>query len=599
MTPTEALILSYNEKIEFFKLKIQKEKSKVNTIFYSRLIAFILGFVLFFLFIQSNRAIAFILVPAIIAVFLILLKLELKAQRKIDYFKNRIRLNENEIAALNANFDQFDPGKEFINKEHFFIADLDIFGNRSVFQLLNRTSTYTGRIKLAEWLTKPFLNKEEILERQQAVKCLSTKLEWSQQFIATGISDKETELDRDIIHQWLQEEISFSSLFLKFAAIALPAMTILALTLQLFHLIGSELFTVLFFLQLIIVGSQLKKINRVHNQLSRKLNTVEKYASLIQLIENEKLDAEKLNQLKQKLTGSELGASLAIKRLKKLVDTLDARLNLIVAVVLNGTLLFDINVMQRIEKWKTRHKTDFLTWIDVIGEFDAFISLGIAAHNNPDYTYPEVETQGFMIQAQHTGHPLINKSKLVKNNYELTGLSKIDLLTGANMAGKSTFLRTIGVNLTLAMIGLPLCAGKFKFTPIRLFTSLRTNDSLQENESFFYAELKRLQLLMKEYEKGERVFFLLDEILKGTNSKDQHSGSEALIKKIVHLKGAGIVATHDVELSKLANELPDHIRNLCFEINISGDKLLFDYTLKEGVCATMNASFLMKQMGIT
>ena len=537
--------------------------------------------------------------PAIIAVFLILLKLELKAQRKIDYFKNRIRLNENEIAALNANFDQFDPGKEFINKEHFFIADLDIFGNRSVFQLLNRTSTYTGRIKLAEWLTKPFLNKEEILERQQAVKCLSTKLEWSQQFIATGISDKETELDRDIIHQWLQEEISFSSLFLKFAAIALPAMTILALTLQLFHLIGSELFTVLFFLQLIIVGSQLKKINRVHNQLSRKLNTVEKYASLIQLIENEKLDAEKLNQLKQKLTGSELGASLAIKRLKKLVDTLDARLNLIVAVVLNGTLLFDINVMQRIEKWKTRHKTDFLTWIDVIGEFDAFISLGIAAHNNPDYTYPEVETQGFMIQAQHTGHPLINKSKLVKNNYELTGLSKIDLLTGANMAGKSTFLRTIGVNLTLAMIGLPLCAGKFKFTPIRLFTSLRTIDSLQENESFFYAELKRLQLLMKEYEKGERVFFLLDEILKGTNSKDQHSGSEALIKKIVHLKGAGIVATHDVELSKLANELPDHIRNLCFEINISGDKLLFDYTLKEGVCATMNASFLMKQMGIT
>lgn len=599
MIPTEALILSYNEKIEFFKQDIQKEKSKVNTIFYSRLIAFILGFVLFFLFIQSHHSIAFILVPLIIAVFLILLKLELKAQRKIDYLKNRIRLNENEIAALNANFDQFDPGKEFINKEHFFIADLDIFGNRSVFQLLNRTSTYTGRIKLAEWLTKPFLKKEEIIERQQAVKSLSTKLEWSQQFIATGISDKETELDRDIIHQWLQEEISFSSLFLKFAAIALPAMTILALILQLFHLIGSELFTVLFFLQLIIVGSQLKKINRVHNQLSRKLNTVEKYASLIQLIENEKLDAEKLNQLKQKLTGTELRASLAIKQLKKLVDTLDARLNLIVAVVLNGTLLFDINVMQRIEKWKTRHKTDFLTWIDVIGEFDGFISLGIAAHNNPDYTYPEVETEGFMIQAQHTGHPLINKNKLVKNDYELTGLSKIDLLTGANMAGKSTFLRTVGVNLTLAMIGLPVCAGKFKFTPIRLFTSLRTNDSLQENESFFYAELKRLQLLMKEYEKGERVFFLLDEILKGTNSKDQHSGSEALIKKIVHLKGAGIVATHDVELSKLANELPDHIRNLCFEINISGDKLLFDYTLKEGVCATMNASFLMKQMGIT
>ena len=167
------------------------------------------------------------------------------------------------------------------------------------------------------------------------------------------------------------------------------------------------------------------------------------------------------------------------------------------------------------------------------------------------------------------------------------------------MAGKSTFLRTIGVNLTLGMIGLPVCATKFTLSPTLLFTSLRTNDSLQENESFFHAELKRLQILMRAYEQGQRVFFLLDEILKGTNSLDQHEGAEALIKKIIRLNGSGIIATHDVALSKLATEFPKNIRNLCFEISIVNDTLLFDYKLKDGVCATMNASFLMRKMGIT
>jgi DNA mismatch repair ATPase MutS len=599
LTSTNSLIAAYNEKIIFFNQEIAKEKSKVRAVFYTRLVAFIAAFVLFFLFIQQKPVISVLLALAAIILFLILLKIELRTQRKIDFLKNRIRINENEIALLNNQLDQFDPGKEFINKEHTFTADLDIFGNRSIFQLLNRTSTFTGRIKLARCLTTPFLDKKIILERQQAIKCLSEKLEWSQQFIAKGIDEKENEKDKDVISGWLKENALFSSPILKTLALALPVLTVFALILLLMNVVNSGYFTFLFFLQLMIVASQIKKISHIHNQLSRKINTVEKYAALIQLIESETYNSNKLNELKKQLATTEGTASITIKKLKKLVDTLDARLNIVVAVVLNGVFLFDINVMQRIEKWKAQHKTDFLNWIDVIGEFDAFISLGIHVHNNPDYVFGDVEVDQFIIQAENTGHPLINKNKLVRNNYTIKGLSKVDLLTGANMAGKSTFLRTIGVNLTLAMIGLPVCASKFKFTPILLFTSLRTSDSLQENESFFYAELKRLQLLMHQYEQGQRVFFLLDEILKGTNSKDQHAGSEALIKKIVHLKGVGIVATHDVELSKLVNELPEHIRNLCFEINISGDKLSFDYTLKDGVCATMNASFLMQRMGIT
>jgi DNA mismatch repair ATPase MutS len=220
------------------------------------------------------------------------------------------------------------------------------------------------------------------------------------------------------------------------------------------------------------------------------------------------------------------------------------------------------------------------------------------AYNHPEYAWPVVETGDFSIEAKKMGHPLIDSKKLVTNSYQCNGATHIDLLTGANMAGKSTFLRTIGVNLCLAMMGAPVCAASFRFRPVMLFTSLRTNDSLQENESFFHAELKRLLLLIQEYEAGKSVFFLLDEILKGTNSKDQHDGSLALCRKILRMHGTGIVATHDVELAPLSEEYPGQVRNLCFEITIIDDKLNFDYTLREGVCRTMNASFLMKKMGV-
>ncbi|HET6225406.1 MAG TPA: hypothetical protein VFF27_03940 [Bacteroidia bacterium] len=599
MTPKESLVASYNEKTIFFNQEIQVAKKRLNLIFYTRLIAFITSFVLFFILVQHSLTYAFLLVPVIVALFLYLVKTEVKTQRQIDYFKNRIQINTNEIDQLNSKFERFDQGKEFINKEHPYISDLDIFGNRSIFQLLNRTCSYGGRIQLARWLSFPFYDKNEIYERQQAVKCLSQKLEFNQQFIATGSFAQENNQDKDIIKEWLSEAPIYNTPFLKFLSVALPAVTLLALALKFMNSIDITLFNILFFVQLGVVGQKLKKTNKIHNQLSRRVNTVEKYASIIQLIESENYDSQKLNILKQQLSGNGLKASESIKELKKRVDALDARLNLIVAPLINGIFLFDINVMWRIEKWKIQHKDDFLNWISIIAEFDAFVSLGMHAHNHPDYFYPVVESDHFILEAEQVGHPLILSNKLIKNNYKQEGLSKIDLLTGANMAGKSTFLRTIGVNLTLAMIGLPVCATKFKFTPILLFTSLRTNDSLQENESFFYAELKRLQMLMNYYEDGQQVFFLLDEILKGTNSKDQHAGSEALIKKIIRLNGVGIVATHDVELSILEQQLPQHVRNLCFEITINGDKLSFDYTLKKGVCATMNASFLMKQMNIT
>ena len=588
----------YSNKISEYNIQISEQNKKFNTIFYSRSFLFILTIVLALFFYKTNPTISLAVIPITVIIFLYLLHLEIRLKRKTEFLKNLIFVNQIEIQLLNKNFQNINEGNEFIDKQHNFLSDLDIFGRRSIFQLLNRTATFTGRTKLAQWLTYPFLDKEQINKRQTAIKDLEKKTEWNLHFIALGIENKEKPNDKEIINNWLQEENNFTSTPLKIAGIVLPTITITALAFYSFGIIGISYFNYLFLFQLIIIGSQTKKINKIHDSLSRRFDSIEKYRLLITAIESEKFSSTELIELQNGLKSLETNASSHIKNLKGYTDKLDARMNIVIAVLLNGIFLWDINIMQRIEKWRSNHKNDFIKWIDVIGEFDAYISLALYAHNNPNYAYPEVETNTFTIEANNIGHPLINESNLVKNKYHISGLPKVDLLTGANMAGKSTFLRTIGVNLTLAMIGAPICASKFKFSPILLFTSLRTNDSLQENESFFYAELKRLHLLIQQYEEGKQVFFLLDEILKGTNSKDQHAGSEALIKKILKLNGVGIVATHDVELSKLMNEFPNSVRNLCFEITIKDDKLNFDYTLSEGVCSTMNASFLMKKMGI-
>ncbi|MBL0328445.1 MAG: hypothetical protein IPP64_03265 [Bacteroidetes bacterium] len=592
------LLSYYTNRITTFNKEIEEHNSKFNKIFYSRIFLFLLAVVLFLLYYKTHAVFAYSFSAITVVLFLFLLSRELQLKRKTSFLKNLIKVNEIEIQLLKKDFNGINEGTEYIDKQHHFISDLDIFGRKSIFQILNRTSTYTGRTKLANWLTYPFMDKETILARQEAIKELSSKPEWNHEFIALGFQNKEKATDKEVIEEWLNEKNTFSTLFLKISCVVLPILSITSIVLFFIGLINETPFTLLFFIQLGIIGAYTKRINKIHDNLSRKFDSIEKYRQLISIIEKESFNSTLLSKLKSVFVNENTSASKNIKELKSLTDKLDARMNIVVAILLNGILLWDINVMCGIENWRKKNKDLFMKWVDAIGEFDAFISLGMYAHNNPSYVFPEVETNHFIIVAENLGHPLIQDTVLVKNNYSISQAPKVDLLTGANMAGKSTFLRTIGVNLTIAMIGAPVCASRYKFSPIHLFTSLRTNDSLQENESFFYAELKRLHLLTEQYEQGKQVFFLLDEILKGTNSKDQHAGSEALIKKILRLNGVGIVATHDVELSKLSAQFPEQVRNLCFEITIKDNKLNFDYKLSEGVCSTMNASFLMKTMGI-
>jgi DNA mismatch repair ATPase MutS len=300
----------------------------------------------------------------------------------------------------------------------------------------------------------------------------------------------------------------------------------------------------------------------------------------------------------QKKVRQPVSASKVFHQLKSLVEQFEYRQNILVGFFLNSFFLWDIRCVYKLWNWHNLHHKKLNEWLNVISETDAIISLANFANNHPEFIYPEIQESDFIFQATTLGHPLLHKNKRICNDFEINGWSKVMIITGANMAGKSTFLRTVGVNLILARTGAPVCAEKMIFTPIEIYTNMRTTDSLLKDESYFYAELKRIKGVLDWLQKGERIFVILDEMLKGTNSVDKLNGSKELLRKLVQFKSVSLIATHDLKLSEMENEFPQQVFNKCFEIRIENDDLVFDYKLSDGVTKTMNATFLMKKMGI-
>jgi DNA mismatch repair ATPase MutS len=260
--------------------------------------------------------------------------------------------------------------------------------------------------------------------------------------------------------------------------------------------------------------------------------------------------------------------------------------------------MFNLHLLLKVEKWKKQNQENVLNWFEAIATFDAMSSLANFAYNNNQFIYPDLIFDNFGFIAENLGHPLIDAEQRVVNDIKINGWNQFAIITGANMSGKSTFLRTIGANYILAMAGAPVCASKLSFYPIQIHSSIRTSDSLVKHESYFYAELKRLKQIIDELESGKKKLILLDEILKGTNSKDKQAGSIALIEQLLHYKSVGLFATHDLMLGELASRFPGQVNNLCFEIQIENDKMVIDYKLHPGVCKNLNATYLMKNMGI-
>ena len=350
--------------------------------------------------------------------------------------------------------------------------------------------------------------------------------------------------------------------------------------------------------QLGIVGFKFRQSNNSHSQLTRKFNLLEKYSELLRALENEEFKTDLLNEVRSGLHSGGLSSDRAMKQLAGLVERFDWRLNKVTGLILNGILMWDLQCVLWLEKWKHKFAEKIPTWFIVMAEFDALNSLANFHYNNPVAIFPEFHENGPLINARGLAHPLIPSSERVGNDIQINDFGEYLLITGSNMAGKSTFLRTVGVNLVLASAGAPVCAESMILRPVRIVTSMRIKDSLSSRESTFYAELKRLRMILDLLGKKNDVLVLLDEILKGTNSRDKHFGSEMLIRQLIKLGSAGLIATNDLELSMLEQEFPGKLKNHCFEVEIENQEFNFDYKLRSGVCKTMNATELMKKMGI-
>ncbi|HEY0298577.1 MAG TPA: hypothetical protein VGB84_05085 [Arachidicoccus sp.] len=590
----------YRQQITTQTAALKIISKRINTLSLLRLIcATALVVLIYFLFKPHN----FYLWTALlidIAAFVFFIKASATLKEKKKFKEELVRINENEIKALSYHYSAFDAGNEFIDTNHPFSFDLDVFGDKSLFQMINRTSTSKGKEMLAKYFTELNINPQEIRNNQEAIAELKDKIEWRQYFQATGQLTPNTPSDIEQIQKWHEFNNKFTgNRFYAYLRIILPAATLAVWLLYAFKLLAFGIPLCFSLLQLMITLMNTGYISQRQNVISKRLFILKKFHGLIRLAENETFTAKKLASLKNDMLQDGLPSSASFLKLVKLVDALDNRLNIILAILLNAFLLWDINCMYRIEKSVEKFKPLFPGWIKLIGEFDVLSSLACFMYNHPKYCVPLIsEAKDFNLETKAIGHPLINKAEVITNDFIHNSKLNLYLVTGANMSGKSTFLRTIGINIILASTGSCVSARTFAYTPARLCTSMRVNDSLLKHTSYFFAELNRLKMIVNQLSHNQNTYILLDEILKGTNSKDQHTGSAKLIEHIIKLNGKGIIATHDTDLAQLSEKFPDKIRNIAFEIEMKNNEMIFDYTYKDGVCQTMNATLLMEQMKI-
>ena len=592
----DAIQQFYSQNKEKFSEKYNELNKQLKWFIWFRLLAFVCIFLPVFIWGISNW---FSIAGALffMVLFFFLVKKNIQLEKKKEKFAALKTIVEDEILALNHQFSQFKKGEQFLNTDHFYSYDLDLFGSGSLFQFLNRTTTKGGYFNLANWLMQAPLDKKEIEDKQAAIAELSKNPGWRLDFLASGKLFDETEELSHEIKSWSVTNIGLGNhKFLKYAKIGVPAVTVISAVPSILG-ISDFYLVVAIFIQWILLFIHWKVVSKFFQLFGRKSELLGKYMQLVQIIEDTEFHSSYLLRLQKKVKEPET-ASNTFQQLKSLVKQFEYRQNLLIGFFLNSFFLWDIRCVYKLWKWHQLNGRKMGAWIDVIAEFDALVSLSNYANNHPDFVFPEIQEGDFIFQGKELGHPLLHPRKRVCNTLEIKGWSKVMIVTGANMAGKSTFLRTVGVNLLLARLGAPVCAREMKLTPTSLYTNMRTTDSLLKDESYFFAELKRIKGVLDRLENGERIFVILDEMLKGTNSVDKLNGSQELIKKLLQLKSVSLIATHDLKLSEMEDQFPQQVFNKCFEIRIENNELVFDYILSDGVTQHMNASFLMKKMGI-
>ena len=475
-----------------------------------------------------------------------------------------------------------------------YARDLDIVGKGSLFELLCVARTRIGEQRLLEWLLKP-ASLEMIYQRQHAVAELRDQLDFRERMAVSG-EDVSIGVEPEVLGEWAGSSSGSIRPWLRWLAVGLAILAICGAFLWLKYGLFLPLLGILL-VEWCVTRFLKSQISTVLNGLDKASQALKLFSALLQELEQQTFQTDFLNEIKRDLLSHRIAASDAIAGLGSLVSYKDGLKNIFVKI-LDRPLMYSLQLALAVQRWREHHGSAVGVWLDVLGEFEALLSIAGYSYEHSDDPFPSFVDGPAFLEAHEIGHPLIPSQVCVRNSLKMDRDTKVLLISGSNMSGKSTLMRTVGTNTVLAMCGAPVRAKQMQLTPLRVGTSLLVNDSLMHGTSRFYAEIKRLQQICElARQDGLPVLFLLDELLQGTNSNDRLIGAQGIIRELVHSGAIGILTTHDLSLTAIENG-GGWIKNVHFQDSISNDKMQFDFRLRDGVVTKSNGVELMRLIGL-
>jgi predicted ATPase len=579
----------YKEQLQISESQIQFGVKKVRLFTFLRLLVFaVFGSALCLVW-GNTFVFSTVSLSGIIA-FLLMVSKSVDAKLALEKARELKRINENEILALHGDWSNFESGQEFSSGMHPFSNDLDLFAPKGIYGFLNRTVSAEGKVALAELLLN---GSENPKQNNEIIEALSHEIAWTQKFRVSGsINSREKGVNQSF-KNWFAQKI-VNPKWLKWMIYIIPSISIPALILYNFDLISSMVFGIVLTVSMSITGRAIKSTNLIAESVSKYASKAAVMLDQIQALNELRVENDSLQEIKNELNKTELNAILSLKKFLNINKQLDLRMNILISIPLNIFFAWDFIQRNEVEKWKVKYENAFLEWEKTLVKLEVYVCGATVKFNSPDAIFAEF-SEDMSIQITSLMHPLLNRAKAISNEVSMDQNNQFVILTGPNMAGKSTFLRSLGLVFVFANAGFPVFASSASIPKVKLYSSMRTSDDLSNESSYFHAELMRLKFIMDALNQNQAIFILLDEILKGTNSKDKEEGSKKFLKKLQSKGAKGIIATHDLSLCELSND--NHVfTNACFDSTIEGENLFFDYTLKPGICKNMNASFLLKKM---
>jgi hypothetical protein len=600
----EDILKIYQQQISSHLSTIQQLRRKKRMISIGRLATVLTGLA-FSIYLWPKTQVVVLTSIAFLIVLIALVFRDADASVAIKNLELLIKVNQHDIDAIEHvffgyenNLSGYDSGGQFADPDHPYASDLDLFGQSSLFQWMNRCHADQSKKMLSVFLKEP-LPLSVITNKQIASRELSGKQSYCQQFQATAMAEPLTHQTEKKLESWMQSpSVGFDNPFWKWFQFIYPVFPISLCTIYILDIISANIFLFSLVILSLIHFFAGRKISGEFMMLVKIEPEIHMMSKQLQYIEKENFSSVFLQSLQNQLKPDGYNsASASIKDLNNILKKIEWRSNLIVNALLQLFLFWDLRLILQLKEWKKKNNGRPKTWIQVIAETEVIISLASMVYNNPGWSFPEVDEKFFHYQAEKIGHPLIPTSQRIDNDFSLNGTGTVTLITGSNMAGKSTFLRSLGINTVLACMGAPVCARRMNLSRVSLISSMRVADNLTENTSTFYAELKKIQSIINAVNRNEPVFILLDEVLRGTNSNDRHKGTQALVRQLLKSGAVAVMATHDTDLAH-SESSNSSVHNYHFEGSILGDELSFDYKIKNGICESLNATTLMKKIGI-